>query len=77
MKSLADCEAGPSVRVARILDQEPAFLQFVNRCGLTPGVKVEVQNRDDIAEAITIRAAGKSGTTLGKAAAKKILVERA
>ena len=25
-------------RIARIIDQGAAFLQFVNRCGLTPGV---------------------------------------
>src|SRR5882672_3561077 len=33
MKSLADCAVGTPMRVARIVDQEPAFLQFIDRCG--------------------------------------------
>src|SRR5215211_1769677 len=32
--SLADCPVGRPLRVVRVLDQDPAFLQFVERCGL-------------------------------------------
>src|SRR5688572_29494314 len=35
LESLAECEVGRPVRIARVSDQEPAFLQFLNRSGLT------------------------------------------
>jgi DtxR family Mn-dependent transcriptional regulator len=73
--SLADCPIGRPLRVARVIDQEPAFLQFINRCGLTPGVEVTVEQRDQLAEAVTIRPANHSSITLGRAVAGKILVE--
>src|SRR5436190_22216039 len=43
LDSLATCELHRSVRIARIVDQEPAFLQFVERSGLMPGVSVKVE----------------------------------
>jgi DtxR family Mn-dependent transcriptional regulator len=75
MKSLADCPVDRPMRVARIIDQEPRFLQFVNRCGLVPGVAVTVENRDDVAQAVVVRAERQQPTTLGKNVAGKILVE--
>jgi len=74
-KSLADCQVGPPMRVARIIDQEPAFLQFVDRCGLTPGVVVAVEQRDEIAQAVRVRAESRDTITLGTGVAAKILVE--
>src|SRR6202035_469312 len=41
LPSLADCEMHRTVRIARVLDQGAAFLQFADRCGLTPGVHVK------------------------------------
>jgi DtxR family Mn-dependent transcriptional regulator len=75
MKSLADCPLDRPMRVARIIDQEPAFLQFVNRCGLVPGVAVTVETRDDVAQAVIVRPERQPPTTLGKNVAGKILVE--
>src|SRR5213080_4287664 len=49
--SLLNCELGQRLRVARVIDQNPAFLQFVNRCGLTPGTPVIVEHRDPLAAA--------------------------
>src|SRR4051812_45174174 len=46
--SLADCPVGVPLRIARILDQDSSFLQFVDRCGLTPGTTITVQSRDEI-----------------------------
>jgi DtxR family Mn-dependent transcriptional regulator len=74
MKSLADCPVDRPMRVARIMDQEPTFLQFVNRCGLVPGVNVVVENRDDLAQAVFVKASGRAAT-LGMNVAGKILVE--
>jgi DtxR family Mn-dependent transcriptional regulator len=44
--TLATCEASKQFRVARILDQSPAFLEFIQRTGLKPGAKVRVRERD-------------------------------
>jgi DtxR family Mn-dependent transcriptional regulator len=78
LTSLAHCETGRPVRIARVVDQDPPFLQFVNRCGLTPGVTLIVESRDTLADNVTLRPAqAKKPLTLGTAAASKILVESA
>jgi DtxR family Mn-dependent transcriptional regulator len=73
--TLADCEPGRSYRVARITDQAPAFLQFVDRCGLMPGVVVTVEGRDEMADAVRIKLRGRDPMTLGNSAARKIQTE--
>jgi DtxR family Mn-dependent transcriptional regulator len=73
--SLADCPIGEPVRIARIMDQEPAFLHFVNRCGLTPGVSAVVEARDEIAQAVRVNTSSAGATTVGWGVAAKILVE--
>lgn len=73
--SLADAEMGRPLRVSRVIDQEPAFLQFVHRCGLSPGVEVVVRGRDEIAQTVEVQANEKSAATLGTNVARKILVE--
>jgi DtxR family Mn-dependent transcriptional regulator len=77
LDSLVDCALNRAVRVARVIDQDPPFLQFVERCGLTPGVKVKVESRDPLAASVLIKPDGKRAVTLGTAAAAKILVEPA
>jgi DtxR family Mn-dependent transcriptional regulator len=73
--SLLECALGHPVRVARVIDQHPEFLQFVDRCGLTPGTTITVESRDAIASAVAVRAENGPITTLGTDAAQKILVE--
>lgn len=73
--SMAECPTGVPLRVARVLDQEPAFLQFVERNGLRPGIPIVVEARDPVADAVVIRPDGRGPVTIGTAAAKKILVE--
>ena len=75
--SLADCEMGRPYRVTRVIDQDPAFLQFVERTGLKPGVEVTVEVRDGLADAVWVRAPDRRPVTLGTGAAGKILVEEA
>ena len=78
LETLVDCDMNRPVRIARITDQEPAFLQFLHRSGLTPGVAVTVQARDDQADNVVLRMPRqKDAMTLGTAAASKILVESA
>ena len=76
-RTLVDCPTGRPLRVARVIDQDPAFLQFVDRCGLMPGVAVTVESRDAQADAVRVRTADRQPVTLGNAAAEKILVEGA
>lgn len=75
--SLVECEPGQSYRVARVVDQGPDFLQFLDRCGLVPGVTLTLEGREAMAEAIRVRPRGGRSVTLGNAAAEKILVEGA
>lgn len=75
LKSLADCALNRRLRVARILDQDPPFLQFVERCGLTPGVTVVAESREPMAQSVVVRPQDEDRVTLGTAAAGNILVE--
>lgn len=77
LASLAECDLGRRVRIARVIDQDPPFLQFVNRCGLTPGVELVVEKRDPLADSVIVKTAERSNVTLGTTAAAKILVEAA
>jgi DtxR family transcriptional regulator, Mn-dependent transcriptional regulator len=75
LQSLAECELGKMVKIARIADQEAAFLQFLHRSGLTPGVALIVQSRDPHADSVVLKISGKPSVSLGTIAAAKILVE--
>jgi DtxR family Mn-dependent transcriptional regulator len=75
--SLANCPVGVPQKVARILDQDPQFLQFVERNGLMPGATVTVDKRESVAEAVKIRVGRRDEVSLGSAAAAKILVDSA
>jgi DtxR family Mn-dependent transcriptional regulator len=74
-RPLSECPPGFSGKVARVVDQDAAYLQFVERCGLKPGVTVRVETKDPLADAVTVRPADRKSVTLGTGAAGKILVE--
>lgn len=73
--SLAECEAGRAVRVARVIDQNPQFLQFIDRNNLKPGTELVVRGRDEVADSVSVQAKHHGALTLGTSAAAKILVE--
>ena len=75
--SLASCPVGKPQRIVRVLDQDPEFLQFLERQALMPGATVTVDSREAAAEAVKIRIPRRHETSLGLAAAAKILVESA
>jgi len=75
LRSLAKCDLGRPMRIARVMDQNPQFLQFVDRHSLKPGTEVVVKTRDDIADSVAIQPRNQSALTIGTAAAAKILVE--
>lgn len=74
--SLLSCEVGREVRVARIGDQSPEFLELVERRGFMPGSRLVVEDRDEAAETVTLGLADGGPVRLGRGAASKILVEQ-
>jgi DtxR family Mn-dependent transcriptional regulator len=77
LKSLTDAEPGRPLRIARVADQEPAFLQFLHKHGLTPGATLTVHAKDPHADNVQLKLANRPPLSLGTAAAAKILVESA
>ena len=75
LTSLAKCDLGRPMRIARVMDQNPQFLQFADRHSLKPGTEVVVQSRDAVADAVAIHPRHHPSLTIGTAAAAKILVE--
>jgi DtxR family Mn-dependent transcriptional regulator len=72
--TLATCDLQKDVRVERILDQSPPFLEFIQRTGLKPGARVRVRERDRTRG--VMRCALKGGeTSLGLPEAAKIEVK--
>jgi DtxR family Mn-dependent transcriptional regulator len=72
---LTDCPPGTDAKVARVVDQEPEFLQFVDKQGLTPGAAFTVESQSPSADAITVRPHDREPVTLGSSAAMKIMVK--
>jgi DtxR family Mn-dependent transcriptional regulator len=75
--NLLTAPLGVSLRVTRIVDQEPAFLRFVEEHGLVPGRTISVRARDDRADSVTLEAEGAQAVTVGARAASKVLVRQA
>ena len=73
--SLVDCPTARPLRVARVLDQAPSFLQLVEREGLKPGRELEVLSRDQASDTVVIRRGDGQVFSLGFRAASKIEVE--
>ena len=72
---LADLDAGDKGVVARIADQNPAFLEFAASHGLRPGTRISVVGVVPEAESISVKAARKEPVSMSFAAARKIRVE--
>ncbi|MEX2273748.1 MAG: metal-dependent transcriptional regulator [Vicinamibacterales bacterium] len=71
---LLSCPVGVTMRVTRVIDQDPKFLHFVEASALKPGEEVTVDARDGIADRVSLRYADGRMTTVGTRAAAKILV---
>ncbi len=75
--TLLTCPLGTPVVVTRVLDQDAAFLHFLERHDLKPGRTLEVEARDAAADAVRVRTSGDCRLTLGTRAAAKLLVRAA
>lgn len=74
-RPLSQCAAGARVRVARVTDQDGAFLAFAARHGLRPGAEVTALGVDAQAQSILVQAQGCPPVALAVAAASKISVQ--
>jgi DtxR family Mn-dependent transcriptional regulator len=75
--SLLGCRRRVPLVVARITDQDPAFLQLVDREGLVPGQAVTQLGSDEAADTVLLEVADGREVRLGFRAASKILVQEA
>ncbi len=74
LDNLLTCPLNTPLRVTRIADQDPAFLRFIENNDLKPGQPLEVEARDQAADAVVVRSRERR-VTIGARAASKLLVE--
>ena len=75
LMNLCNCTLNQPLHIARITDQSSEFLQFINKSGLKPGVKLTVSEREPAADAITLHLSNGKSLIVGTLAGEKILVE--
>jgi len=73
--ALSQCDTGQQFRLARVIDQSPEFLRYLSSVGLPLGATGNVIVNQPEAGIVTV-AVDELQTTLGRAAADKILVMR-
>lgn len=73
--TLATCVVEKPLRVVRITEQSPEFLQFAEQNGLLPGESVRVTERNLASGLVTVKKAAGRPLALSLAAAGKILVQ--
>ncbi len=72
---LSELEKGDRGEVARVSDQDPAFLEFAARHGLRPGERVDVVHLTPEAESIGVRAGERTrSVSLSLSVASKFLI---
>ena len=72
---LSALSAGDRATVARVIDQEPAFLEFAARHGLRPGAPVQVIDVVREAQSVTVQAGSGTPVSMSTRVAEKILVD--
>jgi DtxR family Mn-dependent transcriptional regulator len=75
--TLATCVVDKPLRIVRVTEQSPEFLQFAEQNGLQPGTMLRVADRNLTAGLVTLRKTGGRSVALSMVAAGKILVEPA
>ncbi len=71
---LMSCKSGDQAIVARVSDQDPEFLQYIERHGLVPGTQINVSSLNTLADSVEVRLPKDKTVVLGSNAAAKILV---
>ncbi len=76
-ESLLTCAVATPLTVARVSDQDRAFLQFAEKHDLRPGDTVQVEERSDEGDSVRLRVGSNRRLTIGARAASKVLVQAA
>src|SRR5918996_2265763 len=74
-QSLMTCPLDTPVTVTRIIDQDRAFLRFIESHDLKPGQSIRVEMRDPASDSVRLRGKNQQAITIGARAASKLLVE--
>jgi DtxR family transcriptional regulator, Mn-dependent transcriptional regulator len=74
LDTLLTCPLHTMVTVARVTDQDAAFLRFIEGNDLKPGQKIEVEERDEVSDSVRLRGSNDRRMTIGARAASKLLV---
>jgi DtxR family transcriptional regulator, Mn-dependent transcriptional regulator len=73
-QSLLTCPLNTPVRVTRVIDQDKAFLRFIEGHHLKPGESIQVEERDAASDSVRVRGKNDQRITIGTRAASKLLV---
>ena len=74
LESLLTCPLNTPVTVARVTDQDAAFLRFIESHHLKPGQTIEVEARDEVSDSVRLKGRDDQRMTIGARAASKLLV---
>ena len=75
LDSLLTCPLHTPVVVARVTDQDAAFLRFIEHHHLKPGQTIEVEARDEVSDSVRLKGPHEARMTIGARAASKLLVD--
>ena len=73
--NLMSAPVGTALRVTRVIDQDPAFLRFVEQHDLVPGRELVIAERDPVSDAVRLTSDAGRNTAIGSRAASKVLVK--
>lgn len=73
-QTLVTCPVGAPVVLTRVIDQDAAFLRFLESSGLTPGQDLRVESRDPAADQVLVRGRRDRRIRIGMRAAAKLQV---
>jgi DtxR family Mn-dependent transcriptional regulator len=74
LDTLLTCPLHTPVTVARVTDQDAAFLRFIEGHNLKPGQTIEVEDRDEVSDSVRLKGKDDQRMTIGTRAASKLLV---
>jgi len=74
LETLLTCPLHTPVTVARVTDQDAAFLRFIESHHLKPGQTIEVEARDEVSDSVRLKGKNDQRMTIGARAASKLLV---
>ena len=74
LENLLTCPLNTPVTVARVTDQDAAFLRFIESHNLKPGQTIEVEARDEVSDSVRLKGLNDARMTIGARAASKLLV---